>query len=67
MDLKDKLEEAFKALDKHALPFQGGGTAELLDEADPDGVVVIKDKDGNLQMMLPREDYEEIVKLAGKR
>lgn len=35
-------------------------TAELVDENDPNGAVVLKDKDGTPRMWMPRDVYEEI-------
>lgn len=35
-----------------------GWTAELEDENDPDGLVVIKDAEGHPKMWMPREVYE---------
>jgi Fe-S cluster biogenesis protein NfuA len=41
---------------------EDGWTAELLDENNPDGAVVLKDRRGNIQMMMPRSVYEDLRK-----
>lgn len=58
---KALLKAAFDELDSHQLAFIGKcKTAELLDENDPDGIVVLKDESGTPHLMMSRADYEEI-------
>ena len=39
-----------------------GWTAELADEGDPEGTVVIKDANGTVRMLMPRDVYEDLRK-----
>lgn len=55
--LHDLLEASMRPRAK-----EQGWTAELLDEHDPDGAVVLKDRRGNMRMMMPRAVYENFRK-----
>jgi len=63
MAQKPDLASVFKALDAHDLPFlsnMGQSTAHLLDENNPNGVVVLRDEKGNDRLYMPRSAYDEI-------
>jgi hypothetical protein len=58
---KRDLEELYRLIekqDKKLFASWGACTAELVDENDPDGYVVIKDSKGHPKLWLPREDFE---------
>ncbi len=57
--LKAALAELEK-LDRQYPKIGPGSTAQLLDEAEPDGTVVLRDAQGNPRMMMPREVYDEL-------
>lgn len=50
-------------LDKHSLPGppQEGDYAELASEEDPNGIVVIKRKDGTPIMQMARREWDDIL------
>lgn len=55
------LKELLSTVDSFKLPPIGpGATAELLDEADENGTVVIRDAQGAARWLLPREDYDAL-------
>ena len=51
-----------KALDALLRPQarEQGWTAELADENEPQGAVVLKDRNGNVRVIMPRQVYEEL-------
>lgn len=53
------LREAFKLINDVPIKLDAE-TAELLDESDPDGPVVLKNHTRNVVAMMPREVYEQI-------
>ena len=57
--LHDAIEAAIYSADKRD---PRPGTAELMDENDPEGGVVIKDADGRATMFMPRATYEAFKK-----
>jgi hypothetical protein len=62
-DEQSDLAALFKEVDSWDLKIGGnkpGNTASLVDESDPDGLVKICDVDGNLLILMPREDYESM-------
>ena len=54
--LKDKIER----WDMRPIANEGW-TAELMDENDPDGGVVIKNEKGQMKYMMPLDVYEELM------
>jgi len=60
----EQLKELHDLLEANMRPRakEEGWTAELLDESDPDGAVVLKDRRGNIQMMMPRSVYDDLRK-----
>lgn len=56
-----KIKEIIESWDCSILPKEHGPyTASLVDEEDPDGLVVFKGRDGIARMWMPREDYDAI-------
>jgi hypothetical protein len=65
LDLIDSkyLSEALAFLDANPVGFGPRPlTAELLDDNEPDGTIVIRDADGVSRLMMPREVYEDFLK-----
>ena len=61
--MKEDLKKAFEELDKHDLCIlkdMGQSTAQLLDENNPDGIVVIRDEQGNDRLFMPRCVWDEL-------
>jgi hypothetical protein len=65
---KSELKAAYDEIEKHnlkLLPKENGPyTVQLMDESDPDGPVESLDRKGVMHMMMPRQDYEGILKYA---
>jgi hypothetical protein len=60
-DLK-KIKEIIDSWDCYPLPkINSPYTASLQDESKPNGFVEIKDCEGVVRMILPREDYDSII------
>lgn len=58
---KDDVRAAFELIDKIPLCLgESGGTAQLVDESDEDGLVVIKNEAGDPVLCMPRHDYDAI-------
>jgi hypothetical protein len=60
--MDDDLKKAFE-LNKHDLCIlqnMGQSTAQLLDENDPNGIVVIRDERGNDRLFMPRCVWDEL-------
>ena len=58
-----ELADAFKEIDSWDLVlFQnmGQSTAQLMDENEPDGGVVIRDERGNDRLYMPRDVWDEL-------
>jgi hypothetical protein len=55
------LSEVKKLLDIPFMKAPPGCTAELLDENDENGPVVIRESCGSIRMMMPRDVYEELL------
>jgi hypothetical protein len=62
-DKLDGVKSALKFIDGLALPLKPppGCTAELLDENDEQGIVVIREPCGSIRMMMPRDVYDAVM------
>jgi len=65
MSVEDDLNAAASAL-WDGCEFESGGTVELVDEDDPDGMVVFKDKNGTPQAWMSVEAYWGLVDAANR-
>ena len=65
MTPEEKIKTVFDELEKH--PFQilpkedGPYTAQLVNESDPNGPVEFLDHKGVVRMMMPLQDYEDLI------
>lgn len=60
----EELHHLLQRMDEERFTSWGSCTAELADENDPDGNVVIKDSKGHIKLWLPREDFEAFRKMG---
>ncbi len=60
-ELKDDLTKMKAYLeDLNLSPGDSGLTAELVDEEDPEGIVIIKRADGTIAASMRRQEYEDL-------
>jgi hypothetical protein len=63
---KSELKTAFDEIEKHDLKLlpkeDGPYTVQLIDESNPDGPVEFLDRKGRMRMMMPQQDYYDMLK-----